>query len=135
MHGGIDPFILLFFLLLATVVGALVAAGYTKFTDWLERARCRNWPKVPALIDLVSVAFIDDDSLLPASKASVADSCYRATLTYTYHHPDEQMGDYSRDFGDKKDAEDWANSYKGETVNVYVDPRDPTHSILRDEDL
>jgi hypothetical protein len=63
------------------------------------------------------------------------DSCYKATLTYIYHYPEEQMGDYSRDFGDKEDAEAWANCYKGETVKVHVDPRDPTRSILREEDL
>ena len=45
------------------------------------------------------------------------------------------MGDYSRDFGNKDEADAWANSYKGETVKIYVDPRDPTHSFLRDEDL
>jgi hypothetical protein len=45
------------------------------------------------------------------------------------------MGDYSRRFGKKEDAEAWANSYKGETVKVHVDPRDPTRSVLREEDL
>jgi hypothetical protein len=135
MHSGTDPFVLLFLFLLGTVGAVLVAVCWTKFTDWVERTRCRNWPKVPAVIDLVSVAFIEDDSLIPAQKASFVDSCYKATLTYIYHYPEEQMGDYSRDFGDKEDAEAWANSYKGETVKVHVDPRDPTRSILREEDL
>ncbi len=43
------------------------------------------------------------------------------------------MGDYSRQFGNKEDAESWANSYKGETVKVHVDSRDPTRSVLREE--
>jgi len=135
MRGGIDPFVLLFLILLGTVAVALVAICWTKFSDWVERTRCRNWPKVPAVIDIVSVAFIEDDNLIPAQKASLVDSCYRATLTYIYNNPEQQMGDYSRDFGNKDDAEAWANSYKGETVKVHVNPRDPTRSILREEDL
>jgi len=42
---------------------------------------------------------------------------------------------YSRSFGKKEDAEAWAASYKGEAVKVHVDPRDPTRSVLREEDL
>jgi hypothetical protein len=45
------------------------------------------------------------------------------------------MGDYSRRFGNEDDAKAWANSYKGETVKVHVDPNDRTRSVLREEDL
>lgn len=57
------------------------------------------------------------------------------TLTYTYHNPEEQMGDYTRDFGNRKDAEEWADSYKNETVKAHVDPRNPTRSVLMEAEL
>jgi hypothetical protein len=47
----------------------------------------------------------------------------------------QQMGDYSRDFANEDDAKIWANSYKGEAIKIHVDPRDPTRSVLREEDL
>ena len=62
-------------------------------------------------------------------------SSYKATLTYTYNNPEQQMGDYSRTFANEDDAKAWANSYKGETVTVHIDPRDPTRSVLRKEDI
>lgn len=85
-----------------------------------------RWPTVDAVVDIVSVADVTDDARYPS---------YRATLTYIYHNPEEQMGDYSSDFSKKEDAEAWANSFKGESVKVHVDPRDPKRSVLREEDL
>lgn len=101
--------------------------------DVIERFHGRNWPTVSAVIDIVSIAFIPDE--VPSPKADLSDSYYLATLTYSYRNPEQQLGDYSRRFGNKSDAEAWANSYKGETVKVHIDPRDPTRSILREEDL
>lgn len=133
MHA--DPFSILVLLMLAVVVAVLVTVGWTIAKDWLERTRCRNWLKVSAVVDIVSVAYCEPDNLIPSMKSSSYNPYYRATLTYVYQSPEQQIGDYSRDFGNKEDAESWANSYKGETVNVHVDPRDPTRSVLREEDL
>jgi len=72
---------------------------------------------------------------LPTNRDGSGDRYYLATLTYTYNNPEQQIGEYSCSFGDKDVAESWANSYKGETVKVRVDPRDPTRSVLREEDL
>ena len=106
--------------------GMLVAFCWGIVEDWIGRTRRRNWPTVSGSVDIVSVADVTDDPRLPS---------YRATLTYVYRNPEEQMGDYSRDFANEGDANAWANSYKGETVKVQVDPRDPTRSVLRNEDL
>jgi uncharacterized membrane protein YhaH (DUF805 family) len=131
-RGGQDS--RFWFILLSLAAGAVMLVG----TCWeiiarlVKRFHGRNWPTVPALIDIVSVAFVEDDT--PHSPASNL-SYYLATLTYIYQNPEKQMGDYSRRFGIKEDAEAWANSYKGETVKIHVDPRDPTRSVLLEEDL
>jgi hypothetical protein len=135
MHSGGGPvtgFEVLLFSLAAGVV-ILVAIGRGIVQDWIERSRGRKWPEVSAVVDVVSVAFIEDD--IPSPKADLDGSYYKATLTYSYNKTGQQLGDYSRDFGNKEDAEAWANSYKGETVKVHVDPRDPARSVLRDKDL
>jgi Protein of unknown function (DUF3592) len=138
LNGTVGPVAVYTFLLfmLATVLGVFVVVGWVNAKDWLERRRCSDWPTVPAVVDLVSVACCEPGgSPILYLKASSYYPYYRATLTYIYNNPEQQMGDYSRDFGKKEDAESWANSYKGETVNVHVDPDDPTRSVLREEDL
>jgi hypothetical protein len=137
-NGTVGPVAVYTFLLvmLATVVGVLVVVGWVHAKDWLERRRCGSWPTVPAVVDLVSVAYCEPGgNPILYLKASSYNPYYRATLTYTYNSPEQQMGDYSRDFGKKEDAESWVNSYKGETLKVHVDPDDPTRSVLREEDL
>lgn len=134
--GGVDPFYIFILLMLATVVGVLVIVAWVKGKDWLERTRCGSWPTVSAVVDIVSVACCKPGGS-PALylKAGSYNVYYRATLTYTYNNPEQQMGDFSRDFGKREDAESWANSYKGETIKVHVHPNDPTLSVLREEDL
>ena len=135
MHSGGSPVAIWTFMLLMLVtgVGILVVICWVIVGDWIERTRIRTWPIVSGVVDIASVAFCND-TVLPG-KSNPYDGYYRATLTYLYHYPEEQMGDYSRDFGNEDDAKAWANSYKGETVKVHVDPRDPTRSVLREEDL
>ena len=131
----VDPIWVLLLLMPGIVVLVLVANYLTIVEKWIERIRYRNWPTVSAVVDLVSVAYCEPDSLIPPMKSSTNNPYYQATLTYIYRYPEEQMGDYSRIFCDKGEAESWANSYKGEIVNAHVDPRDPTRSVLREEDL
>jgi hypothetical protein len=124
-------------IVISSVAGAimLVAICWDILSAWIKRTRGRDWPTVSAVVDIVSVAVMENDSPIPAQKASFDQPYYKATLTYVYRYPEEQMGDYSQSFAKKEDAEAWANSYKGETVKVHVDPRDPTRSVLREEDL
>lgn len=128
LGGTVGPATIYTFILVMLAAGVAVLAAIFQVIvrKRIERSRCRNWPTVSAKIDLVSVADVTDDPRFPS---------YRATLTYIYRNPAEQMGDFSRDFGSENEAHAWANSYKGETVKAYVNPRDPTRSFLREEDL
>ena len=119
--------------LLAAGTMILVAICWGAIEDWYKRVHGRGWPTVSAVIDAVSVTLVE--SKLPSSGAVHNWPSYLATLTYSYRNAEQQMGDYSRSFGNEDDAKAWANSYKGETVTVHVDPRDPTRSVLREEDL
>jgi hypothetical protein len=121
--------------LLWLAFGGIILFGvcWQLFDNWVERTHGRNWPTVSAVVDIVTVALMKDNGL--PGKAYSSTSYYQATLTYIYYNPEQQMGDYSRRFGNEDDAKAWANSYKGETIKVHVDPRDPTRSVLRKEDI
>jgi len=118
---------------LAVVVVAMVAAtasSWQFFVQWLNGVRGRNWPMVSALIDLVSVQ--KREELAGRGQPIVT---WVVLLTYVYRNPDLQTGDYDKSFANEDEARDWANSLKGCTVMVHVDPRDPSRSALRKEDL
>lgn len=134
MRGG-GPITRLEIIVVALVAGAIMLQGVCQemFRRWKKRTHGRNWPTVSAVVDVVSVAFIEDE--IPSIRAYPDLSYYQATLTYTYHNPEPQMGDFRKGFGSKEEAQSWADSYKGETVKVHVDPSDPTRSVLREEDL
>jgi hypothetical protein len=133
--GGGTGSPLFFFLVGLAIVAVfmLVGACQDSIGRLIKHLHGRNWPTAPAVIDIVSVTYFEDSTI--KFKANFDMSYYLATLTYIYHYPEEQMGEYSRRFGEKNEAEAWANSYKGETIKVHVDPRDPARSVLREEDL
>ena len=135
MHSGGGPITRFKIILTLLIFGAfiLVGACWDIINALIKRFHGRNWPTVSAVVDIVSVACCEDAAL--PYKASLDHPYYQATLTYTYNNPEQQMGDYKRRFGNEDEAKAWANSYKGETVTVHVDPRDPTRSVLREEDL
>lgn len=123
----------LFALVIVGIIFVVICANVLRV--WIRRTRGSNWPTVSAIVDSVSVTFMKDESSIPRLNTNLNLPYYLATLTYSCRNPEQQTGDYSRRFGDKDEAEAWANSYKGETVKVHVDPRDPTRSVLREEDL
>ena len=135
VSGGTGTRFWLILISLAAGAVMLVGISWQLLDMWIMRTRGRNWPTVSAVIDLVSVSVLDNDTVLPPMKASLNSSGYLATLTYIYRNPEEQMGEFRRTFGNEDDAKAWANSYKGETVKIHVDPRDPGRSVLREEDL
>ena len=134
MFGGgpLTRFEVILFLLVAGTI-ILVAVSWGAIEQWIERARGRKWPTVSGIVDVVDVTVVESKGI--SSAAVHYWPTYLATLTYSYHYPDQQTGDYKRSFSNEEDATVWANSYKGETVKVHVDPRDPTRSVLREEDL
>jgi hypothetical protein len=135
MHSGGGPItrfeVILFLLVAGTML--LVAICWGAVEEWIERTRGRNWPTVSAVIDVVGVTVVECKGI--SSAAVHYWPTYLATLTYSYRNAEQQTGDYSREFAKKEDAEAWANSYKGSTVVVHVNPRDHTRSVLRKEDL
>ncbi len=126
--GASDSYELPLFLVILAVS---VVAGYKRFfVQWLDGVRGRDWATISAVVDVVSVVAQTAETRYGERVVG-----YLATLTYFYRNPELQMGEYSRMFSEEPEAQSWAASYKGRNVMVHVDPRDPTRSVLRKEDL
>lgn len=127
------------FVLACIVLIALVQVGVNSWPDWVkwwEEKWARDWPMVPAVIDLVTTAtWEQDESLAGGGPPTPTIYEHKALLTYSYRNPEPQSGDYSRSFGSDDDAKDWADSCKGLKVMVRVDPRNSARSVLRAEDI
>jgi len=127
-RGIIDDIVVMSFV--AALAFSLIVCYWRFFLQRLRGIRGANWPTVSALVDVLGV--IEERG----GKAN-AITGYLATLTYFYSNPELQSGEYSRMFDpdEEDDARAWADSYKGSTVTVHVDPHDPTRSILRKEEI
>jgi len=97
----------------------------------LSQRHGRDWLRVSASVDVVSVV----PQTEPIRGYAVENVGYVVTLTYFYRNPELQTGDYSRMFDKEKDAQAWAASIKGRNIVVCVDPNDPSHSMVRNDDL
>jgi hypothetical protein len=123
-----DWYFLPILLFLAT---AGVAARYWRFfVQWLNGVRGKEWTLFPAVIDVVSVVVQTEQT-----RGGEHIIGYLATLDYFYRNPDLQVGEYCRMFDIEDKAKAWADSLKGRNVMVHVDPGDPSHSVLREDDL
>ena len=118
-----------YLMILVPGVAILLGAYWQFFAQWLRGVGGRKWPTVAAVIDLISV----QKRVQSTGKGDIV--TYVALLTYVYHNPDLQTGDYDKSFSDEDEAQDWASSFKGCTVLVHVNPRNPSRSVLRAEDL
>jgi len=130
---GMLVFSLLFLFLLTIAAASTLKRrrSWRLAAQRLYARRGRDWSVVSASVDVVSVV----PQTEPIRGYAVEIVGYLVTLTYFYRNPELQTGDYSRMFDNEKDAQAWAASIKGRTVIVRVDPGDPTHSVLRKEDL
>lgn len=117
-------------LLLAVIAVSVTARYWRFFVQWLNGIRGRDWARVSAVIDVVSVVKQTEQG-----RGGEYVVGYLATLTYFFRNPELQVGEFSRMFDAEEDANDWAASYKGRTVMAHVDPRDPANSVLRKEEI
>lgn len=126
--SGIDWILLPAFLAAAAY---MVVDRYGRFfTQWRDGNRARGWTTSSAVIDVVSVV---PQTVQTKSGEQIVG--YLGTLTYFYRNPDLQMGEFSRMFDEQAEADSWTASFKGRTVIIHIDPRDPSRSALRKEDL
>jgi hypothetical protein len=117
-------------------VVSLAARYWRFFVQWLNGIRGRDWASVSAEVDIVSVVVqTAPRSYRETDLYGERIVGYLATLTYFYRNPELQTGDYSRMFDQEDEAQSWTASYKGRAVLVHVDPRDPSRSVLRKEEL
>jgi hypothetical protein len=113
--------------LLAAVAIVLFAAArhWWKKRQARERVRAAlNWPTITATIEVPAVI----QQYVPEKAIVVA-------LEYFYRNPELQLGEYRRSFATKEQAKQWATQFKGRTVPVHVNPRDPADSVLLESDL
>ena len=113
-----------------TLFIAVASADWRFIVQWFKGIRSRDWATVSAVIDVVSVA-----EQIRETRHGARTIGYIGTLTYFYRNPELQSGDYCRSFSTESEAHAWVAPYKGRTVLVHVDPRDPSHSVLRKDAL
>ncbi len=139
LSGGTKIDLFPVFVLACIVLIGLVQVGVNVWPDlvkWAKDKWARDWPIVPAVIDLVTTATWQEDTPLAGGGVpSQPTYAHKALLTYSYRNPELQSGDYSRSFRTEDDAKDWADACKGLRVMAHVDPRDPARSVLRGEDI
>ena len=116
--------------ILIAVVGSLGARYWKLLVQWVDGIRGRDWPEVPAVIDIVCVVPQMVDGRHGGQVVG-----YLGVLTYFYRNPELETGDFSRRFDSEAQARGWAEGFKGRKVMVRVNPRDGSRSTLPKEEL
>lgn len=116
--------------ILIVALASIYGGAKTLMRRW-GTGSSRGWPTVSAVIDVVSVA----EEIIEGRYGSVTTTGYKATLTYFYRNPELQMGEYAKTFPLEGAAKRWAEGFKGKTVLVHVNPKDPSDSVLLKNDL
>lgn len=108
------------------VVAGFFAPRWHRIRRFVLSGSARNWPTVPASIDVVSIVEheIREKGVL-----------FVATLTYFYRNPELQIGEYERAFSLKSAAESWVEQFKLRQAMVHVNPRRPDQSALLDDEI
>jgi hypothetical protein len=133
-RGAVGPgtrwfFVLVYVAFLGILMSTVVAFCWRVVVQRARGIEGRDWPTISATIDEVTV--VEDE--IPGRYRSA--KVYEVTLQYVFHNPEIEVGEYRRMFSYRDEAEAWANSFKGCTVIVHVDPKDPARSVLRKQDL
>lgn len=113
------------------IVGPIIAYSWRVMVQRVRGIEGRHWPTVPATIE---DEFSIEQQSMPSRYGNQVWG-YQVTLGYVYHNPEIQFGQYCCNFDSQDEALAWANSFRGCTVKVHVDPKDPAKSVLRKEDL
>jgi hypothetical protein len=122
-------FVLAYIAFTGLILSSVIAIYWHLVIQRVRGIGGRNWPTIRATIDDFTV--VEDE--IPGRGRSVP--IYLVTLQYVYRNPEIQMGEYRREFDDRDEANAWANSFKGCSVSVHVNPKDPTKSVLRKKEL
>jgi hypothetical protein len=124
------PAWLIYLIVIGLIAGPIVALRWRLIVQRVRGSEGRKWPTISATIDDF---FVREETLMTRYGERVMS--YPTTLRYVYHNPEIEIGEYLRLFDDRDEAQAWANSFKGCTVMIHVDPRNPSRSVLRKEDV
>lgn len=101
---------LIWAILLSTAFALLSKAAtdlWPTVVRWSNEKRSRNWPSVPGVVDIAVVAKQEK----PGGKGSTGPIVtYLAMLTYSYHNPELQTGDYNREFTKAMRRSGWSRA-------------------------
>jgi hypothetical protein len=104
----------------ASIAFTMIRSVWKKAAEEKLQAQATAWPTTRARIVAAQVIKV------PGNENK--DVSWRGLVTYSYIGRETQIGEFDYVFDDEQVADAWAESLKGETVTVHVDPLDETQS-------